>query len=246
MARLTMGAVAAATLALAGCSSGGDWPTGGAVSAAPTTTTTAAPTTETPASNTASGTDDEAAGSSGTDGTGGSPDGDSGNGNAGGGIGGDGGTGGGGDGGSAGGGGDPARCTTAELKGSLGPADGAAGSVNQTLILTNVGSRTCSLRGFPGVSYVAGENGAQVGPAAAMSGPRGDDVRLGVGGSAGAAMKLVNVANYDPAACKPVPVRGLRVYPPGDTVSLFVPREGTGCSATPPGDQLSVQSLAAS
>jgi L-glyceraldehyde 3-phosphate reductase len=31
------------------------------------------------------------------------------------------------------------------------------------------------------------------------------------------------------------PVRGLRVYPPGDTAALFVPVEGTGCAGTPPG-----------
>ncbi|MBW0103851.1 DUF4232 domain-containing protein, partial [Pseudonocardia sp. KRD291] len=111
---------------------------------------------------------------------------------------------------------------------------------------TNVGSRTCSLRGFPGVSYVGGDGGAQVGPSAVMSGPRGGDIRLGVGGSAGAPMKLANVVNFDPGECRPVPVRGLRVYPPGDTASLFVPREGRGCSATPSGgDQLSGRTLAA-
>jgi hypothetical protein len=53
------------------------------------------------------------------------------------------------------------------------------------------------------------------------------------------------VANYDAAVCRPTPVRGLRVYPPGDTAALFVPAEGTGCAGTPPGDQLSVQTLTA-
>jgi hypothetical protein len=139
----------------------------------------------------------------------------------------------------------PANCATSELKGSLGPAEGAAGSVVQTLLLTNVGTRTCELRGFPGVSYVAGEDGHQVGPAATMSGPRGGEVQLAPGKSAGAALKLVNVQNYDTAVCKPTAVRGLRVYPPGDTSSLYVPREGTGCAGTPPGDQISVQTVTA-
>jgi hypothetical protein len=76
----------------------------------------------------------------------------------------------------------------------------------------------------PGVSYVAGADGHQVGPAAAMDGERGGAVRLGVGGSAGAPLRLVNVADYD--------------------ASLFVPAPGTGCAGTPPGDQLSVQTLA--
>ncbi|MHA6782820.1 DUF4232 domain-containing protein [Pseudonocardia saturnea] len=141
--------------------------------------------------------------------------------------------------------GNPDRCTTAELAGSLTDGDAGAGSRFATLVLTNTGTRTCELTGFPGVSYVAGADGHQVGPAAAMDGERGGAVRLGVGGSAGAPLRLVNVADYDPAACMPTPVTGLRVYPPGDTASLFVPAAGTGCAGTPPGDQLSVQTLAA-
>ncbi|QJY50904.1 DUF4232 domain-containing protein [Pseudonocardia broussonetiae] len=141
--------------------------------------------------------------------------------------------------------GGPDRCTTAELTGSLADGGAAAGSRFATLVLTNSGDRTCELTGFPGVSYVTGDDGHQVGPAAAMEGPRGPEVRLAVGASAGAPLRLVNVQNYDAAACSPTPVRGLRVYPPGDTASLFVPMEGTGCASTPPGDQLVVQTLAA-
>lgn len=147
--------------------------------------------------------------------------------------------------GAGGGGGNPDRCTTAELTGSLADGDAGAGSRFATLVLTNAGTRTCELTGFPGVSYVAGDDGHQVGPAAAMDGERGGPVRLGVGGSAGAPLRLVNVADYDAAVCRPTPTTGLRVYPPGDTASLFVPADGTGCAGTPPGDQLSVQTLAA-
>jgi Protein of unknown function (DUF4232) len=147
-----------------------------------------------------------------------------------------------GDQGGASGGGLP-RCTTGELAAGLGPAEGAAGSVYRDLVFTNTGSRTCELRGFPGVSYVAGEDGHQVGPAAAMSGERGGQVPIPPGGTAQAQLQLVNVQNYDPADCAPVPVRGLRVYPPGDTASLFVPMDGTGCSAAPPGNQLAIQTI---
>lgn len=136
-----------------------------------------------------------------------------------------------------------ANCATSELKGTLGQEEGAAGSVYAPLILTNVGSRPCELRGFPGVSYVAGDDGHQVGPAAAMSGPRGGEVVLKPGAAAAAQLQLVNVANFDAAACKPIPVRGLRIYPPGDTASLYIARAGTGCSVTPPGNQLSVATL---
>lgn len=135
------------------------------------------------------------------------------------------------------------NCATSELKGSLGQEEGAAGSVYAPLLLTNIGTRTCELRGFPGVSYVAGADGHQVGPAAAMDGPRGGEVVLKPGAAAAAQLQLANVANFDAAACQPTPVRGLRVYPPGDTASLYIARAGTGCAITPPGNQLSVQTL---
>ncbi|MGD9529387.1 MAG: DUF4232 domain-containing protein [Pseudonocardia sp.] len=137
------------------------------------------------------------------------------------------------------------RCTTAELTGSLGTPDGAAGSTYRPLLLTNTGTRTCELRGFPGVSYVTGDDGQQVGPAAQEEGERGPQVELAPGEAASATVRFVNVGNFDEAACVPVPVRGLRVYPPGDTASLFVPAEGTGCSGTPPQPQLTVTTVTA-
>jgi hypothetical protein len=135
------------------------------------------------------------------------------------------------------------RCATGELSASLGEGGAAAGSVYRQLVFTNTGARACELRGFPGVSYVTGDDGHQVGPAAEMAGERGGQVPIAPGGTARAQLRLVNVQNYDPAACSPTPVRGLRVYPPGDTAALYVPMEGTGCAATPPGAQLSVQTI---
>ncbi|MCE0762250.1 DUF4232 domain-containing protein [Pseudonocardia kujensis] len=140
----------------------------------------------------------------------------------------------------------PPNCATAALRITLGAGDAGAGSVYRPLVFTNTGGTTCQLRGFPGVSYVAGDDGHQVGPAAAMSGERGGEVRLGPGGSAAAPLQLANVQNFDPATCRPTPVRGLRVYPPGETQSAFVPLETTGCTGEQlPGNQLSVQTMTA-
>lgn len=136
-------------------------------------------------------------------------------------------------------------CRSAQLAASLGPPEGAAGSVYRVLIFTNTSNRDCQLRGFPGVSYVAGDGGQQVGPAAEQVGDRGGSVRIAPGATASAQVQLVNVANYDAATCRPTPVRGLRVYPPGETAALFVPAEGTGCAGTPPGPQLTVGTIIA-
>ncbi|ANY09189.1 DUF4232 domain-containing protein [Pseudonocardia sp. HH130630-07] len=140
---------------------------------------------------------------------------------------------------------DADRCHTSELAGTAvgDPAGGAAGSSYATLELRNQSGRTCVIRGFPGVSYVGGDDGHQIGPAAAMKGDHGEPVSLAPGAVAGATLRMVNVQNYDPAACAPEPVRGLRVYPPGETDSLFVAMNGTGCSGTPAGDQLVIEAF---
>lgn len=136
------------------------------------------------------------------------------------------------------------NCPTASLRITLGDGDAGAGSSYRPLLFTNTGGSTCQLRGFPGVSYVTGDDGQQVGPAAAMSGERGGEVRLVPGGSAAARLQLVDVQNFDAATCRPTPVRGLRVYPPGNTQSAFVPFGTTGCAAEQlPGNQLSVQTM---
>lgn len=45
-----------------------------------------------------------------------------------------------------------------------------------------------------------------------------------------ATLRIVNPGNDDPATCKPVPVRGFRVYPPDQTRSAYVAHSATACS----------------
>ncbi|MCG8917645.1 DUF4232 domain-containing protein [Actinokineospora sp. PR83] len=134
-------------------------------------------------------------------------------------------------------------CKAADLKLSIRDGEGAAGTVYRTLVFTNAGSRTCTMQGFPGVSYVTGDDGHQVGPAAYRDGTKGAPVTMAPGVSSSTVIGFVNVQNFDPAACQPTETRGLRVYPPHDTASMFLPLPGTGCSATPPGNQLTVKTV---
>ncbi|PWW62079.1 uncharacterized protein DUF4232 [Actinokineospora spheciospongiae] len=134
-------------------------------------------------------------------------------------------------------------CKAADLALSIRDGEGAAGTVYRTLVFTNSGSRTCTMQGFPGVSYVTGDDGHQVGPAAYRDGTKGAPVTMAPGVSSSTTIGFVNVQNFDPAACQPTETRGLRVYPPHDTASMFLPLPGTGCSATPPGNQLTVKTV---
>lgn len=136
-------------------------------------------------------------------------------------------------------------CVVSDLRLTLGQAQGAAGSTKLPLVFTNTGGRTCVLDGFPGVSYVqGGADGAQVGAAATRSGQSAGPVTLAPDATATAMVRAVEVQNYPEDTCVPTPVAGLRVYPPNDTGSIFVPYATTGCSQTGDGlDQLSVQAV---
>lgn len=139
----------------------------------------------------------------------------------------------------------PDGCAVSDLRLTLGQGQGAAGSTQIPLVFTNVGGRACVLEGFPGVSYVqGGADGAQVGAAATRSGDPHGAVTLPANGTATALVRAVNVQNYPADTCAPTAVAGLRVYPPGDTASIFVPYATEGCAATGDGlNQLAVQAV---
>lgn len=123
----------------------------------------------------------------------------------------------------------PPACQTANLTAALGAPNGAAGTIYYSLTFTNKGSATCTLFGYPGVSFVTGPTGTQVGAAAARSGGTPTAVTVAPSASAHAQLGISEASNYGPG-CEMTPVTGLRVYPPGQTAALFVPHTGTGCA----------------
>jgi hypothetical protein len=129
------------------------------------------------------------------------------------------------------------RCHTADLKVSVtpDPAGGATSHHGEFLIFTNSSGHKCTLYGYPGVSFVAGDQGVQVGSAFTRSGDASKTVTLAAGAKAHATIVLVATAVFDEADCKPVQARGYRIYPPGETAAIFVSRPQTACSATDAG-----------
>jgi hypothetical protein len=135
------------------------------------------------------------------------------------------------------------ECKAASLKLSLGPSDGAAGHVFQALRFTNVSKVSCVIVGFPGVSYVTGGSGSQVGQPATRDGSKGAQITLKPGQVASAVISMTDIGVFDTATCKPTTTRGLRVYPPDSTASMFVAQSGRGCAGNPPSPQLRVQTI---
>ncbi|SFG65879.1 Protein of unknown function [Amycolatopsis regifaucium] len=134
-------------------------------------------------------------------------------------------------------------CKAGDVKLAVVGGDGAAGTVYRQLVITNTSGHACTIQGFPGISYVTGSDGHQVGEAAFRDGTKGEPVKLNPGESASTDVGFVNVRNYDEAVCKPTETRGLRVYLPQETASNFVPVQGLGCAGKIPGNQLTVKTV---
>jgi uncharacterized protein DUF4232 len=106
---------------------------------------------------------------------------------------------------------------------------GTAGSVFYKLELTNLSRRACSLRGFP-TAWAASLGGKRLGSNASHEGGPPHTVRLAIGASAPAQLRIVDAGNFSPSDCHPVTAAGLRVRPPGQSASRFVPFPFEACA----------------
>ncbi|XVV13695.1 DUF4232 domain-containing protein [Actinoplanes sp. CA-131856] len=108
---------------------------------------------------------------------------------------------------------------------------GSAGHTTEDIVFANTSGSTCTLFGYPGVSFVAGDQGKQVGSAFTRTPGDKQELRLQPGDKVHATIQIANYQNVDAASCKPVQVRGYRVYPPNETAAVFVSQPQTACSA---------------
>jgi hypothetical protein len=124
------------------------------------------------------------------------------------------------------------RCATADLRITLGRGEGAAGSTYLPVRLKNTSDGPCRTGGYGGAALASGDPGNLVGrPADRL---RKGPVRrfvLQKGGSAEATLQETNADNYPARRCRPTLARGVRVYPPNDTSSVFLARSTTACQS---------------
>jgi len=110
----------------------------------------------------------------------------------------------------------------------------AAGSTYYKLEFTNLSGRTCTLRGYPGVSAVD-LGGLQLGSPAGRNPMRPvRTITLSPGASADAVLQIADAYNYPPATCHRKLAAGLRVYPPNQTQAKPVPFPFVACSRPGP------------
>jgi hypothetical protein len=125
----------------------------------------------------------------------------------------------------------PPACPTSSLKVKLGVAQGYAGGVYEVIDFTNTSGSPCTLYGYPGVSLVSGPPYSQIGLAAKRSTSSTPKlVTLTPGATVNALLQIVDALNYPSATCGPTKATALKVYPPNQTVPVYLPSTTNGCA----------------
>ncbi len=127
-----------------------------------------------------------------------------------------------------------ATCATANLSVSLvsNMGGGAAGSTYVPIQFINTSGTACSMFGFPGVSFVTGQNGSQIGAPAQRSGNSAKvTVTLAAHATAHAWLQIADAGNYPASSCHMTNANWLKIYPPGNTAAAYVSHSFQTCSS---------------
>jgi len=125
----------------------------------------------------------------------------------------------------------PPACPTSSLRVKLGVAQGYAGGVYQVIDFTNASGASCTLYGYPGASLVSAPPYAQIGLAATRASTAPVKlITLAPGATANAQLQIVDALNFPTGTCSPVKAAYLRVYPPNQRVSVYLPNTPETCS----------------
>ena len=122
-------------------------------------------------------------------------------------------------------------CPNGSLKVTQGLGQGYAGGVYEVIDFTNTSGSECTLYGYPGVSLVSGPPYVQIGLAAKRTTTSPVKViTLAPGDTANALLQIVDALNFPTATCSPAAATDLQVYPPNQTVAVYLPNQSEACA----------------
>lgn len=126
----------------------------------------------------------------------------------------------------------PAPCPTRYLGVKAGLSQGTAGSIYQVIDFTNISDASCTLYGYPGISFAStGSSGGQIGLSAKENPtPPRELVTLAPGATANALLRIVAARNFPPATCGMVTAHWLVIYPPNQTTPTYLNYTSPTCS----------------
>jgi len=124
-------------------------------------------------------------------------------------------------------------CATRSLKVTVSTPQGAAGSIYQFIVFTNISGAACTLFGYPGVALAGGTPVTQIGAAAARSpGSSPRLVSLAPGKTANAVLQITQAENYPASRCVPKASTHLQIYPPNETTPVYLAYKAMACSSS--------------
>ena len=124
-------------------------------------------------------------------------------------------------------------CATRSLKVTVSTPQGAAGSIYQFIVFTNISGAACTLFGYPGVALAGGTPVTQIGAAAARSpGSSPRLVTLAPGKTANAVLQITQAENYPASRCVPKASTHLQIYPPNETTPVYLAYKAMACSSS--------------
>ncbi len=124
-----------------------------------------------------------------------------------------------------------APCPTRSLAVKAGLSQGTAGSIDQVLDFTNISDVSCTLYGYPGVSFAStGASGGQIGAAAKENpSPPRKLITLAPRAVANALLQIAEAGNYPATTCQPVTAHSLVIYPPNQTTPIYLAYKSAAC-----------------
>jgi Protein of unknown function (DUF4232) len=128
-----------------------------------------------------------------------------------------------------------APCLSRYLGAKAGISQGGLGSDYVAIVFKNLNNTPCTLYGYPGVSLAGGKPVTQIG-LAALANPATPRtlVTLAPGGVANALLRIVAAANYAAAKCGPVTAHWLQIFPPNQTVPIYLYYSAPACTKPVP------------
>ena len=125
----------------------------------------------------------------------------------------------------------PAPCLSRYLGASAGIGQGTLGSNYLVIDFKNLNNSPCTLYGYPGISLAGGKPVTQIGQAAVENPatPR-QLVTLSPGGVANALLRIVDAGNYPAQKCAPVTSHWLQIFPPNQTVPIYLHYTSQACA----------------
>jgi hypothetical protein len=129
--------------------------------------------------------------------------------------------------------GSPAACPTSSLRVATAPGSGgAAGSFYFDLTFTNTGSKSCTLYGYPGVSFTTASHTQLGQPAERDSGQSSQLVTLSPGSVASNQVRIPDTGVYPQSACRPTTATLIKVFPPNQTAAVYVATTAKVCTTS--------------